>query len=191
MDVIGIEYGDCKEVRIHGDLLKARLWYIPNVGIRNIEFTDTEDVHFFGKPFSTETYKEFGNDFMPVIANFADSNQRPIGLSGRWKNSGMTALGIISFDTGCIPEEGVYNPPDEDKEPIIIKEIVYVDKIVETIKIVPGAIPDPIVVEKEVLVEKEADPTMMIVAVIVSIVVIIALNMLLCFCCLNRQKRQI
>ena len=172
LEVIGFHYGACELVEIAGDLLTMEIFFIPRRGVHKIAITDTEKTTTFGH----KEGQSDPSDTERFVLRFADPSERPIGLTGRWKNNGLTALGIITLNTECIPKDGVYVPPSSDKtEPE--KEIVYV----EVEKVLPA--PDPIV--------KESDPTGIIIAVVVTILILIIVNLLLCFCCIKKHKKRI
>lgn len=171
LEVIGFHYGACEKVEIAGDLLTMEIFFIPRRGVHKIAITDTEKTTTFGH----KEGQSDPSDTEKFFLRFADSDKRPIGLQGRWKNNGLTALGIITLDTECIPKDGVYVEPGSGPEPE--KEIVYV----EVEKVLPA--PDPII--------KESDPTGIIIAVVVTILILIIVNLLLCFFCIKKHKKRI
>lgn len=167
LEVIGFHYGVCDKVEIAGDLITLEIFYIPNRGVHKIAITDTEKTRTFGHK---EGNKDSANT-EKFMLRFSNSSLRPIGLQGRWKNQGLTALGIITIDTECIPEDGVYVEPDSESN--ADKDIVYV----EVEKVLPA--PDPII--KEVNTD-----TGIIVAVVVTILIMIVANALLCYFCIKK-----
>ena len=146
------------------------IFFIPRRGVHKIAITDTEKSRTFGHKEGSSDPAETEKFFL----RFSDSDLRPIGLQGRWKNNGLTALGIITMDTECIPKDGVYVEPGKIESDT---EIVYI----EVEKVLPA--PDPIY--------KASDPTGIIVAVIVSIFAIVIANLLLCFFCIKKHKKRI
>lgn len=95
LDVIGYEYGVCEKVEIVGDLLSLEIYFLKKRGVHRITITDTKNSRSFGH----EAAKKNEKDMEESILRFADGNKRPLGLNGRWKNQGLTALGIITLDT--------------------------------------------------------------------------------------------
>lgn len=148
------------------------IFYLQKRGVHKLAITDTEKTRTFGHKESNAN----SSNLEKFVIRFSDADKRPIGLDGRWKNSGLTALGIITMNTQCIPEDGEYVEPGKVET---VKEIVYV----EVEKQLPA--PDPIVITKD------ADPTGIIIAVVVVFAVLIIVNIILCICCIRRDKKRI
>lgn len=64
-----------------------------------------------------------------------------MGFHGKWKYAGLSSIGIITLDTDCRPEKGVFVEPPEkeevDTEVKTEKEIIYIDREVIVEKVLP------------------------------------------------------
>ncbi len=102
-----------------------------------------------------------------------------MGLFGSWKFNGLHSLGVITLNTDCIPQDGVFVEPKKEEEKV---------RIVEVIKEVKG---DTVEVPVEVEVENEkVDPIPLIVLALVFFITV-ACILFYCLHCIRRHKKRI
>ena len=108
---------------------------------------------------------------------FSKDDHRPIGLHGKYNTlTGLTSLGMFTIDTNCVPKSGEYVPIVPPKPNIVYIEL---PPIVKEVKV-------------EVEVEKEKDnTTLIVVLIVVPLVILFAVNVVLCKFCICRYKNRV
>ena len=100
------------------------------------------------------------------VLRFDDPAVRPMGFFGSWKFQGMTSLGVITFNEGCIPSDGEFKEPGASDLDV---------RIVERIKYLPG--------------EEVVDPVPLIILTVFFLITI-GVILYVCRWCIHRERHR-
>ena len=108
LEAIGFEYGLCKIIDLTTGVKEIDFDFIPGQGVHVLRITDngTADrasiTHVFGGNGPPGSNNEDDPNLVTAAIKFdGTENRELIGFQGRWKNTGLTGLGLIFKDPEC------------------------------------------------------------------------------------------
>lgn len=123
LDVIGFDYGRCTKEPITGAIREIGTLLLDGRAVHRFWIiTENEEYSWGPEPTVTDLSR-----MEKEVISFDDQNVRPMGFYGSWKFKGLTSIGVIEFNSDCIPKDGVFKEPGEsDVEIRIVERIKYI-----------------------------------------------------------------